>query len=109
MAVQQPTWLLVVALFLSPAVSAAIVSGAMGYLLTRKLNEHKADLDRKLERYKSDLDNEQKFNQFVSEQRVALLEAYILVFEKGAAVGPSEMGDLLQQATDGVMKPFRTH
>jgi hypothetical protein len=105
--VQSPTWLLIVSLFLGPAVSAALVSGAMSYVLTRKLNEHKADLDMRLERYKRELDSEQQFREFVSEQRVALLEAYILVFEKGATAGPKEMADILQQASDQVMTPFR--
>jgi hypothetical protein len=122
--VQQSTWVLVVSLFVGPAVTAAIVNYFLGKrlaafkndldaALNKEVEAHKATLQRELENYKKglerDADRQREYEKYLSDQQAALAQAYNDIFEKGRSLGPSELGDAIRSADDAIMVPFRRY
>jgi hypothetical protein len=73
----------------------------------------KANLDKQFLGYRIFVENESQrrleFNQYVENHQAALLESYVLIFEKNVSAGPVELLQHVYEGIDMIMKPFRLH
>jgi hypothetical protein len=115
---QEPLWLVIAALFVGPALSAAILN----YFLGRRQKDRDAKQAREMEDYKAALKSaadekgelaerkaaaRQEYDAFVREEIEAINRAYAEVFIRGKKVSPKELGKLIEAADEALMLPLR--